>query len=72
MTHRSGSAIVRRDFMVFVSPPARTERHTSTKGGIGGVMSDRPLGEHAPTAAHATPRCVLQSAGHNDVRMHPG
>ena len=22
MTHRSGSAIVRRDFMVFVSPPA--------------------------------------------------
>ncbi len=35
--HRSGSARVRRDFLVFVSPPARTDRHTIMCGRIGGV-----------------------------------
>jgi hypothetical protein len=31
--HRWGRATVRRDFLVFVSPPARTERQTMMDGG---------------------------------------
>jgi hypothetical protein len=34
---RTGRARVRRDFLVLVSPPSRTERHTWIEGGIGGL-----------------------------------
>jgi hypothetical protein len=34
---------VRRDLLVLVSPPSRTDRHTFIDGGIGGLLSGRPL-----------------------------
>ena len=41
-THRAGTARVRRDFFVLVSPPSRTERQTSMCGGTGPSVSGCP------------------------------
>jgi len=45
---------VRRDFLVFVSPLARTDRHTSSDGGVGGSASGSPS-RSAGVALHLDP-----------------
>ena len=40
--HRPGNASVRLERRVFVSPVARTDRHTSMYGGTGGISVARP------------------------------
>jgi ABC transporter len=42
VTASAGSARVRRDVLVFVSPLARTDRHTATLAGRGGAQSRSP------------------------------
>jgi hypothetical protein len=56
--HRSGRASVRRDLLVLVSPPTRTDRHTSTCGG------------NDPPASRCT--CSQRSARSSSVRRDNG
>jgi hypothetical protein len=42
-TARSGASTVRRDFFVFVSPVARTDRTKATFGGTGDMASEWPV-----------------------------
>lgn len=54
-THRVGRANVRRDFRVFVSPSARTDRHTMMSARPAGRRRDRSRGVRATRSTPAVP-----------------